>query len=88
MNIYNHSYRQWFGDSYLDLAELCPFQGLDSILQASILQVCGVNVHESIPWQQSAILFGYTVGNQRANHDHSLGRVQWVLWQIQVSEIE
>ena len=80
-NTNSHAYRQRLGYSYLDLAEHGPLQGLDSILQAGVLQVGGVNVHESVSWQQSAILLRYAIGDQRANHNHCLGRVQRVLWQ-------
>lgn len=76
----NNSYRQWFGNSDLDLAKLGPLKGLDGILQAGVLQVAAVNVHESVSWQQPAILLCDTIGNQRANHNHRFGRVQWVLW--------
>lgn len=76
-----NAYRQRFGDSNLHLSELGPFQGLDSILQAGVLQVSSVDIHESVSWQQSAILLSHTSGNQRANHYHRLGGVQWVLWQ-------
>lgn len=84
----SNAYRQRFGNSYLDLAELGPLQGLDSILQASVLQVGGVNIHESVSWQQPAILLGHTVGNQRANHNHCLGGVQRVLWRSRSSKVQ
>ncbi len=81
-NNYTNSnpYRQRFGNSYLDLAEFGPLQGLDSVFQAGVLQVGGVHVHESVSWQQSAVLLSHTIGNQGANHDHCLGGVQRVLW--------
>lgn len=87
-NTNSNAYRQRFGNSYLDLAELGPLQSLDSILQAGVLQVGGVNIHESVSWQQSAILLGHTTGNQRANHDHRLGGVQWVLWRSRSSKVQ
>lgn len=77
----SNAYRQRFGNSYLDFAKLGTLQGLNSILQAGVVKVGGVNVHETVSWQQSSILLGHAIGNQRTNHDHRLGGIQWVLWQ-------
>lgn len=87
-NINSNAYRQWFCNSYLDRAKLGPLQGLDSILQAGVLQVGAVNIHESVSWQQSAVLLSHTAGNQWANHDHCLGGIQWVLWWSRSSKVQ
>lgn len=62
--ISSNAYRQRFGHSDLDFAEHGPLQGLDSFLQAGILQISCVDIHESVSWQQSTILLCNTIGNQ------------------------
>lgn len=73
------TYRQRFGHSDLDPAQLGALQGLDGILQTSALQVGAVDVHEPVSRQQPAVLLGHAPRNKGADDDHRLGGVQRVL---------